>query len=237
LSVKQPKAPSRANGRSRKIGLFGGSFDPIHVGHVAVARAAQRRFHLEQVLFIPLGRPPHKVRHRLAPFPHRFAMVALACAGHPQFVPSLAEAGPELGGQRVYYSIDTVRHFRHVFHRHGDHLYFILGADSFLKIPMWKEYVALLNSCNFIVASRPGFRSDVLRMVIPRELLGRPHASAASADPHAIALRRTTVHLLDSVASDVSATEVRRRCHRGQSIRGLVPPLIEEYIGKQALYR
>jgi len=97
LSVKQPKAPSRANGRSRKIGLFGGSFDPIHVGHVAVARAAQRRFHLEHVLFIPLGRPPHKVRHRLAPFPHRFAMVALACAGHPQFVPSLAEAGPEWG--------------------------------------------------------------------------------------------------------------------------------------------
>ncbi len=237
MSVTQPKAPSGANGRSRKIGLFGGSFDPIHVGHLAVAVAAQRRFHLDHVLFIPSGRPPHKVRHHLAAFPHRFAMVALACAGHLRFVPSLAEAGPELGGQRVYYSIDTVRHFRHVFHRHGDHLYFILGADSFLKIPEWKEYEALLNSCDFIVASRPGFRSDVLRLVIPRELLDRPNASAASADPHTIALRRTTVHLLESVASDVSATEVRRRRQCGQSIRGLVPPRVEEYIGKQALYR
>ena len=224
---------TRANGRSRKIGLFGGSFDPIHIGHLAVARAAVRRFHLDEVLFIPSGRPPHKDRHQLAPFPHRYAMVALACAEHENFIPSLAEAGPEHGGQQVFYSIETVRHFRHVYRRHADHVYFLLGADSFLRIPTWKDYEALLNSCDFIVASRPGFRSDVLRLVIPPELRAR----VPSSDPRTIALRRTTVHLLDSVACDLSATEVRRRRHRGESIRGLVPGSVEEYILKQALYR
>ncbi len=225
------------HGRPRKVALFGGSFDPIHAGHLAVARAALRRYHLDALFFIPSGRPPHKHRHILAPYAHRFAMVALACADHPQFVPSLAEAGPDLSGREVFYSIETVRHFRRVFHQPGDRVYFILGADSFLEIPTWKEYEALLGSCDFIVASRPGFRTDALRLVIPPELLGRPSARGAPPDPRAIALRRTTVHVLDTVASHVSATEVRRRLHREQSIRGLVPARVEEYIGKQALYR
>ncbi len=227
------KISSRANGRARRIAVFGGSFDPVHVGHMTVAHAAQRRFHLDQVHFVPSGRPPHKHRHQLAPFPQRYAMVALACAEHPHFVPSLAEAGPDLSGGQIFYSIDTVRHYRHVFHHHGDRLYFILGADSFLEIPTWREYEALLNSCDFIVASRPGFRTDALRLVIPPELLGRHPAR----NPNEIALRRTSVHLLDTVSCDISATEVRRRLHHRQSIHGLVPARVEEYIEKQALYR
>jgi len=215
------------------VALFGGSFDPIHVGHLAVARAARRRFNLDEIYFIPSGRPPHKHRRDLTSFPHRFAMVALACAEHPNLMPSLAEAGPDLSGRQAFYSIDTVRHFQQLFRRHGDHLYFILGADSFLEIPTWKDYEALLGSCDFIVASRPGFRTDTLRLVIPPELLGRTPAP----DPRAIALRRTCVYLLDTVSSEASATEIRRRVHRGQSIRGLVPARVEEYICKQALYR
>ena len=173
----------------------------------------------------------------MAAYPHRFAMVALACAEHPHFVPSLAEAGPDLSGRQVFYSIDTVCHFRHLFHEPGDRLYFILGADSFLEIPTWKDYEALLGACDFIVASRPGFRTDALRLVIPPELLGRPGAAREALDPRAIPLRRTIVYLLDTVASHVSATEVRRRLDRGQSIHGLVPARVEEYITKQALYR
>lgn len=226
------KHASRTNGGPRRIALFGGSFDPIHVGHLAVARAAQRRFRLHEILFVPSGRPPHKHRHELAPYPHRFAMVALACAEHPTFVPSLAEGGPDLSGRRVFYSIETVRHFKQLTH-HGDHLYFILGADSFLEIPTWHEYEALLSACDFIVVSRPGFRTDALRLVIPPELLGRKEAL----DPREIALRRTSLYLLDSVSSEVSSTEVRRRLRRGASIHGFVPPHVEEYIGKQGLYR
>ena len=220
----------------RKIALFGGSFDPIHSGHMAVARAADRRFHFDELHFIPSGRPPHKQRYELAPYAHRFAMTGLACADHPHFIPSLAEAGSDFTGRQVFYSIDTVRHFRHLYNHRGDKLYFILGADSFLEIATWREYEALLNTCDFIVASRPGFRTDALRLVIPPALLARPR-EGEPLDSHAIHLCRTTVHLLDTVSSHVSATEVRKRLDRGQSVHGLVPLRVEEYISKQALYR
>ena len=97
-------------------------------------------------------------------------MVALACADHPGFLPSLAEAPVEGAAPHVFYTIDTVRRF----HREhpDDHLYFIVGADQFLEIPTWKNYEALLDSCDFIIASRPGFRLDALRLVIPPEKLG-----------------------------------------------------------------
>jgi len=218
--------------RPRSIALFGGSFDPIHIGHLAAARAAQRRFRLDELHFIPCARPPHKPKHELAPFTHRYAIVVLACAEHPHFVPSLAEAGANATGLQTFYSIDTLRHYRRQLGPR-EQLYFLVGADAFLEIPTWKSYEALLDSCNFIVASRPGFRMEALRLVIPPELLAR----APAPDPRAIALRKTTVHLLDTVSSHVSSTEIRRRLHRGLSIHGLVPARVEEYILQQALYR
>lgn len=245
-TIQLYRIASRAHPHPRNIALFGGSFDPIHNGHLAVARAADRRFNFDELLFIPSSHPPHKQRS-LAPFPHRFAMVSLACAEHPHFVPSLAEAGEDFSAQQLFYSIDTVRHFRHVYH-HLDHLYFIVGADAFILIATWKEYEALLMSCDFIVATRPGVRADALRLVIPPELFARPQHVRRESGTHAAApvqnetnvlarLRRTTIFLLDTVMSEVSATDIRRRVHRGQSIHGLVSARVEEYIGKQALYR
>lgn len=221
----------RVPSRPRSLALFGGSFDPVHVGHIAVARAVQRRFHLDEIHFIPSGRPPHKPKHDLALFPARYAMVALACAEHPSFIASLAEAGDDASGLHTFYSIDTVRRFRREMHHPHDRLYFILGVDAFLQIPTWKNYEALLDSCDFIVASRPGFKLTALRLVIPPELLGR-----GEGDRRTIVLRKTSVHLLDTVASHVSATEVRRRRKHRQAIHGLVPVRVEEYILKQALY-
>jgi nicotinate-nucleotide adenylyltransferase len=237
---------SRAHPHSRNIALFGGSFDPIHNGHLAVARAADRRFNFDEILFIPASRPPHKHRS-LAPFPHRYAMVSLACAEHPHFVPSLAEAGEDFSAHQLFYSIDTVRHFRRA-HHHLDHIYFIIGADAFIQIATWKEYEALLMACNFIVATRPGVSADALRLVIPPELFARPqqvrrHSETHAIlpvphDPHVLArLRRSTIFLLDTVMNEVSSTGIRRRVHRGQSIHGLVSARVEEYIGKQGLYR
>ncbi|MBZ5539305.1 MAG: nicotinate-nucleotide adenylyltransferase [Acidobacteriia bacterium] len=229
----------------RRIAIFGGSFDPVHNGHLAIARAADRRFTFDELHFVPASRPPHKMKEHLAPFPHRFAMIALACAEHPHFVPSLAEAGDDFSAHQLYYSVDTVRHFKQLYHTPGDRLFFILGADAFLDIPTWHEYETLLGLCDFIVANRPGIRMDALRLVIPPELHGRP--AARSADPPApeqeqeapvvARLRRTSVYLLDNVSSEVSATDVRRRCHRRQSIHGLVSARVEEYILKQGLYR
>jgi nicotinate-nucleotide adenylyltransferase len=218
------------------VALFGGSFDPIHSGHLAVARAAIKRFGLDRVYFIPSGLPPHKPRRRLAAYPHRVAMVTLACADHAEFVPSLAEGGEDQSGQETFYSVDTVRYFRRHLHAH-EHLCFIMGADQFLEIPTWKEYETLLGLCDFIVANRPGFKIEALRLVIPPELLGRHKAHPVTDDPDAIALRRTTVYPMTTVSSQVSATEIRRRVRHGESISGLVPPRVEEYIQKQALYR
>src|SRR3981189_3582121 len=160
----------------RRIAIFGGSFDPIHNGHLSVARAADRRFNFDELHFIPASRPPHKLKQHLAPFPHRFAMVSLACTEHPHFVPSLAEAGEDFSGAQLRYSVDTVRYFRHTYHGHGDRIYFIIGADAFLDIPMWKEYETLLGLCDFIVANRPGIRLEALRLVIPPDLHGRRDA-------------------------------------------------------------
>ena len=220
--------PSGAAHR-RSVALFGGTFDPPHIGHVAVAQAVQRRFHLDAVYLIPSSRPPHKAQRELTPFIHRYAMVALACAEHAGFVPSLAEAPSN--PSHVFYTIDTVRRYHR--ERPDDHLYFVVGADQFLELPTWKNYEALLDACDFIIASRPGFRLDALRLVIPPEKLGR----TASHDPHKIVLRKSAVHLLSTVACHVSSTEVRERVHRKQPIRGLVPPRVEEYILNQALYR
>lgn len=225
----------------RRIALFGGSFDPIHNGHLAVARAADRRFNFDEIHFIPASRPPHKLKQHLAPFPHRFAMVALACIDHPHFVPSVAEAGEDFAGTQLHYSVDTVRYFRHAYHGHGDRIYFIVGADAFLDIPMWKEYETLLGLCDFIVANRPGIRPEALKLVIPPDLLVRNGARAGPNGVHdskAVAhLQETSVYLLETVASEVSATDIRRRAHRGQSIHGLVSARVEEYILKQGLYR
>jgi len=171
LSIAPPQSHAGSSEplRQRRIALFGGTFDPIHVGHLAVARAAERRFHLDEIHFIPTGRPPHKNRSGMASYADRYAMVALACADHPRFLPSLAESGTGHAGREIFYSVDTVRHFKQKYHGGGVHLYFLVGADSFLHIPTWKDYETLLGLCDFIVASRPGFKTDALRLVIPPE--------------------------------------------------------------------
>ncbi len=235
---------TEAKQQARRIALFGGSFDPIHAGHLAVARAADRRFNFDEMHFIPASRPPHKLKQHLAPFPHRFAMVALACAEHPHFVPSLAEAGEDFSGTQLHYSVDTVRYFRHAYRGQGNRIFFIIGADAFLDIPLWKEYKTLLGLCDFVIANRPGIRLEALRLVIPADLYARPGANrekededVAQGSPIVAQLERTTVYLLETVSSEVSATDIRRKANRGQSIHGLVSGRVEEYILKQGLYR
>ena len=233
-----------AKHQPKRIALFGGSFDPIHAGHVAVARAADRRFNFDEIHFVPASRPPHKLKQHLAPFPHRFAMVALACAEHPHFVPSLAEAGEDFSGTQLHYSVDTVRYFRHAYNGPGDRVFFIVGADAFLDIPMWKEYEALLGLCDFVIANRPGIRVEALRLVIPPDLNAGPAQRTdkedevvATGSPVVARLQRSTVYLLENVANEASATDIRRKANRGQSIHGLVSARVEEYILKQGLYR
>lgn len=219
----------------RSLALFGGTFDPVHRGHLAAACAARSRFGLDAVHFVVAGRPPHKTRAPLSPYPHRCAMVALACAGQPRLSLSLAEAGPGFSGSATSYSIDLVRAHRKRLSRSA-HLYFLIGADAFLDIGTWREAEALLDSCDFIVVSRPGFRLETLRAALPEGMLAAGSAARRPAARGTLRLRRSTVHLISSVHVDVSSTGIRRRVARGLSIRSLVPRSVEDYICKQALY-
>ncbi len=230
------------------IALFGGTFDPIHAGHVQAARAAVREFDLDRVLLVPTGNPPHKYGDRLTPFLERYGMVVLACAGDPVLVPSLLEV-PTPDGKPCY-SIDTVRKLRRSLHK-SDRLFFLIGVDAFLELPYWKEYRRLLDSVDFIVVSRPGFDANEIRKVLSTALTSssksRHRASGPSPavgvlefggeQPDAIRLPRRSLHVLRGVHMPVASHAIRKAIRAGRSVTGLVPPLVEEYIVKEGLYR
>jgi nicotinate-nucleotide adenylyltransferase len=213
------------------IALYGGTFDPLHAGHLAAARAARRRFGLDKILFIPTGNPPHKIHDHLTDYAERYAMVALACAGEPGFVPSRLESPTANGSPR--YSIDTVRAVRRKLRRH-DRLYFLVGVDAFLDLPHWKDFRRLLDSVEFIVVSRHGFDAGAIRAVAPPDLLPARRL-AERADT--IRLRHGAIHLLRGVDAPVASRDIRQAIQARKPIAGLVPPLVEEYILKEGLYR
>jgi nicotinate-nucleotide adenylyltransferase len=213
------------------IALYGGTFDPLHAGHLAAARAARRRFNLDKILFVPTGNPPHKIHDHLTDYAQRLAMVALASAGEAAFVPSTIEAPTPNGSPR--YSIDTVRAVRRKLRRH-DRLYFLVGVDAFLDLPLWKEFRRLLDSVEFIVVSRPGFDAGDIRKVAPPDLLP---ARRLAEQVDTIRLRHGAIHLLRGVDAPVASRDIRQAIRARQPITGLVPPLVEEYILKEGLYR
>ena len=160
------------------IGLFGGTFDPVHKGHLALAHAAMERCKLHKVCFVPANVPPHKQKRPLAPFVHRFAMVALATAGEKAFVPSLLEAPDEETNRKgrqeknlqemPNYTIDTIRRMKQSF-KAADRLFLLIGIDAFDEIANWHEAEALFRECEFVVAGRPGYSlADVAK-------IGRAH--------------------------------------------------------------
>ena len=134
------------------VGLFGGTFDPIHRGHLAIARAARRQLMLEEILFVPSGVPPHKRAGTVTPFHDRHAMVVLATAGERAFVPSRLEDPDLVAG--ATYSIDTVRRLRRALGP-SDRLFFLIGADAFLDIATWRGADVLTREVEFVVANRP----------------------------------------------------------------------------------
>ena len=221
------------------IAIFGGTFDPIHRGHLAVARAAQQKFDLKLVYFVPADIPPHKQKVAFSPYHHRYAMVALATAGEKDFVPSLMEAPGEEALRAPSFSIDTVRRFRARLKR-SDRLFFLIGMDAFRDIAKWREPEALLRESEFIVAARPGFSlSDVARSLPqalrPREEVTRPFSRLpASGD---IVLGGVTLHLLADTHENVSATQVRSAASAGRALGRWLPEAVAGYIRKTHLYQ
>lgn len=223
------------------VALFGGTFDPIHLGHIAVARAAQQRFALARVYFVPADVPPHKQTRAVSPYHHRYAMIALATQGEKDLIPSLLEA-PDMDGRSHYaanYSVDTVRRFKATLKK-SDRLFFLIGIDAFLDIASWREPETLLRECEFIIASRPGFSlADVAgalpESMRPSEAVLKPFQKQAAAGD--IVLGGATIHLLTGVEESASATKVREAATKGRAIQRWVNPAVAEYIKKTSLYR
>lgn len=236
------------------IGLFGGSFDPIHRGHIALAQAAASCYSLRQVLFVPANVPPHKQKQPLTPFIHRYAMVALATQDERGFVPSLLEATagttaehvsarqpgaavPTQGGAN--YSIDTVRRLKRTLKK-SDRLFFLIGIDAFRDVAKWREARALLAECDFVVASRPGYSLRDVAESLPEDLrppaaVTRPfHKQPATGD---LVLHGVTVHLLEGVNQSVSATAIRAAAAQGKPLARWLDPRVTDYVRKHGLYR
>lgn len=213
------------------LGLFGGTFDPVHLGHLTAAAEVRRQTRLDRILFIPSYLPPHKARGAAAPAADRLRMVELACRRRAGFEASSLEV--EARGRS--YSILTLRKIKALAPR--ARLFFILGVDAFLEIGTWREHERVLEECWFIVTGRPGFDLERARGVLGgrlRDDIG-PLVSAASLSGGAPP--PTRVVLLSIRARDVSSTAVRAKVRRGEAIDGLVPPAVAAYIREHRLYR
>jgi len=231
------------------IGLFGGTFDPIHRGHLALARAALERFQLSRILFVPANIPPHKQRQPLLAFPHRYAMIALATAQEKDFAPSLLEAPEDFDGSsagrektrlpKPNYTIDTVKRLKQSFKK-ADRLFLLLGIDAFADIAKWHQAEALFRECEFVVASRPGFSLADVANALPASLrprveVTRPfHKQAATGD---LVLKGVTIHLLDEVYQPISSTLIREAAAAGKPSARFVEPAVVDYIKKMGLYK
>lgn len=217
-----------------RIALFGGTFDPVHLGHLAVARAAAESFKLDLVYFVPAEIPPHKQKHQLTDFQHRFAMLALATAEDRRFVPSLLDAHTG----HPSYSVETVRRLRSTLGAR-DKAYFLIGIDAFRDIANWRKPVELLRECEFIVAARPGHSLGDVARSLPQVL--RPPEpvlrTLSKQQSGTIAVSGATVHLLRELRERVSSTQIRAAAYRSaKQLSRYVPRLVAEYIKKERLY-
>jgi nicotinate-nucleotide adenylyltransferase len=196
----------------QKVGILGGTFDPIHNGHLLVAEYAAYEFDLEEVLFIPAGDPPHKQGQEITNTDDRYLMTLLATIHNPKFSVSRLE----IEKKGLSYTLDTVRELKSS--QPKTKFYFITGADSILEISTWKQPQKLLSEIEFIAASRPGY-------------------SLSEMDEELYNDYKDQIHPLEVPRLDISSTEIRRRVRRGEPIKYQLPEEVEIYIKKHGLYQ
>jgi len=217
-----------------RLGAFGGTFDPIHNGHIQVAREVARRFWLDRVLMIPAATPPHKNVRSIADAHHRHAMTVLATVDEP----TLFVSTTELEAPERPYTFETIEQLRNLYGESAE-LFFIMGADSFREIDTWREPVKVLESANWVVVTRPGH--EIATTHLPEHLRSRIidlrggcerpiEHTAASGEPF-------FTYLLDCVSEDISSTRIRKMVCGRQDISSLVPQLVAGYVEKYELYR
>ncbi|OGS27325.1 MAG: nicotinate (nicotinamide) nucleotide adenylyltransferase [Elusimicrobia bacterium RIFOXYB2_FULL_48_7] len=191
-----------------KIGLFGGTFNPIHHGHLIIAESARSYFRLDQVFFVPSGKPPHKPGIPIASKEHRLRMVKMAIKDNPYF----SASDYELKKTGMTYTFDTIQHFKNT--KPGDELYFIMGLELLLEINSWKKGDNILDECKFLVGLKPNFSTSH----IPDKI-------------------KNKVKFFHIPFIDVSSTLLRGYLSRNVSLRYLTPENVRKYISKNRLYR
>lgn len=199
------------------VGLYGGSFNPIHLGHLIIARAVVDHFHLSRMVFLPAAAPPHKSREGLAPAHDRAEMVGRAIANEPAFEFSdfdLVRPGP-------CYTIDTVLHYRQQLPP-GTELFWLIGADTLSELPTWRRIHELVDLCRIVTACRPGYDA------INWHLLERVFRVGQ--------VEKLRAGLVETPRVDISSTDIRRRVGAREPIADLVPASVGEYIQQQNLY-
>lgn len=198
----------------RKIGIMGGTFDPIHTGHLVTAEAVRIEYSLDKVLFIPAANPPHKQHSQVTPAFHRYIMTVMATYSNPHFYVSPIE----LERPGLSYTIDTVLA---LIEQYGDKtdFYFITGADAMQDLPTWRNIDRLLDLCYFIAATRPGCICSLDPVIKQFGIKGRQR-----------------IQRLPTPELEISSTDIRERVRQGRSIKYIVPESVESYIGKEGLY-
>ncbi len=199
-----------------KIGIMGGTFDPIHYGHLVTAEAVRYKFNLSKVIFVPSGNPPHKVARVVTNKKDRYIMTVLATVTNPNCEVSTIE----LNKDGYTYTVDTMKEFRSIY---GDdyEFYFITGADAILEILTWKDIDTLLGLCNFVAATRPGFDNKDLYDKL--DDIEKRYG--------------TRIFRVEVPSLAISSTDIRRRVAQGEPIKYLLPEVVERYIQKNHLYR
>lgn len=198
-----------------RIGIIGGTFDPIHNGHLIIAENSRKTFNLDKVIFMPAGIPPHKRDKDISSNLHRYNMTLLAINSNQYFLIS----DLELKKEGISFTIDTIKYLKSIYD--DTDIYFILGSDSLFQIDKWKDYEELLTLCHFVVAKRPSYNNQELENKVDK----------------LNSLYNSSIHIVEGPVLEVSSSDIRERVRRGDSISYLVPRSVEEYIYKHGLYR
>lgn len=198
---------------NKRIGIYGGTFNPIHFGHLITAEAVREEFHLHKIIFVPTANPPHKTSDVLDAH-HRYAMTALAILNNPYFIIS----DVELKREGYSYTIDTIRHFKEEYGE-DTNFFFIAGTDTIHELPTWKYIHELLKLCHFVGATRPD-GSETIDNII--DYFGR--------------LGTEKIHRLDTPELEISSTDLRARLRSGRSVRYMIPSAVIEYIKDNEIY-
>lgn len=223
-----------------RLGVMGGTFNPIHYGHLAAANEVREAFVLDTVIFVPAAVPPHKDVAEITDPRHRFMMTVLATVSHPHF----AVSSVEIDRPGASYTVDTIAQLKHLY-QEPNSVYFIVGIDAFLDIASWRQPDVLLGSCHTVVTSRAGYNLHELAPSPLRQVAGlhprltfQPMPGKGPLDSPGFQVRGTPyqIYLQEISRLDISSTDIRQRVKTGRSVRYLVPDSVDAYIRKYQLY-